>query len=268
MTDEPEANDTTIVQRWRIDRDDSVAVIAYDGGRRRTLGIEGAGALAELIGERASRAEVPVLVLVVDIVHAELEEVLQMSDGRPIADWAPWLAAINSIEQYPGAVVVAVPRQATCGGLELSLAADIRVAAPEARIGVLETRMGILPGAGGTQRLPELVGMGNASLLVLTGHSVSGREAHRMGLVKLLDDDPVQRAIELAEQLTGNGSAVLAAAKAALAAGRNRSASGFRTEGRAFLSVVGSDRTRQTIEAWLSAQATGRNPALEKGPLP
>ena len=66
------------------------------------------------------------------------------------------------------------------------------MAAPTARLGVLETRMGVLPGAGGTQRLPELVGRGNAALLVLSGEPVSGTEAHRMGLVQLIDDDPTR----------------------------------------------------------------------------
>src|SRR3546814_4690663 len=104
--------------------------------------------------------------------------------------------------------------------------------------------MGILPGAGGTQRLPERVGRGDAALLVLSGDVISGTEAHRMGLVQLLADDPVERALHLAERLARIGPSVLGAAKRALAGGRSRTADGFRNEGRAFLSVVGSDSTR------------------------
>ncbi len=254
--------------RWFVDRDDEVCVLRYDGGDRRTLGIEGAREVGDLIAERAARDEPPVLMLVVDVLHAELTEVRQMSDGRPIADWAPWVRAIDLVEHYPSATVVAVERQASCGGLELSLAADLRVASPTARLGVLETRMGILPGAGGTQRLPELVGTGNAALLVLTGATVSGNEAHRMGLVQLLDDDPVGRAIALAEHLATIGPVVLGAAKGALAAGRVRSADGFRAEGKAFLSVVGTEPTKRRIDAWLDAQRAGTNPALDTSPLP
>ena len=182
------------------------------------MGIPAADQLATLLAERASRPEPPVVVLEIDVLHAELAEVLEMAHGRPIADWAPWLAAIGGLESYPSATVVSVPRQATCGGLELALAADVRVAAPDARLGVLETRMGIMPGAGGTQRLPHLVGQGNANLLVLSGESVSGVEAHRMGLVQLLAGDPTARAVALAETLASRGSRVLAAAKRALAA--------------------------------------------------
>lgn len=252
---------------WHVDRDDRISVLRYDGAARRTLDIEGAGQLAQLIAERAGRSNCPVLVLNVDVLHAELNEVRQMANGRPIADWAPWLAAIQAVETYPHAVVVAVPRQATCGGLELSLAADIRIAAPDARLGVLETRMGLVPGAGGTQRLPELIGFGNASLLVLSGESVSGTDALRMGLVQLVDPDPVARAIALAEGIADNEQHVVAAAKRAIAAGRVRSNDGFRVEGRSFLAVVGTDSTKQRIDNWLDAQAAGSNPALRSSPL-
>jgi enoyl-CoA hydratase/carnithine racemase len=254
--------------RWIIDRDDHVTVLRYDGGQRRTMGIEQARQLAELIDERAQAEQPPVLVLVLDILHAELGEVRQMSQGRPIADWAPWVAAIAGIENYPSASIATVPHQASCGGLELALAADLRVATSTARLGVLETRMGILPGAGGTQRLPELVGMGNAALLVLTGETVSGAEAHRMGLVQLLTDDAVSAAVSLAERLAAIGSTVLATAKGALAAGRVRSADGFRQEGRAFLSLVGTDFGKARIDHWLDRQMAGGNPALDPSPLP
>lgn len=254
--------------RWVVDRDDSVSVIRYDSGTRRTMGIDGAAQLAALLDERANRPEPPVLVLEVDILHAELAEVREMSEGRPIADWAPWLAAITGLETYPSATIVAVPVQATCGGLELSLAADLRVAAPSARLGVLETRMGILPGAGGTQRLPELIGTGNTALLVLTGEPVSGTEAHRMGLVQLVDENPVRAAIELAQRIALIGPAVTAAAKRAIAASRNRTADGFRVEGRSFLSAVNLEPTKARIAAWLDDQANGNNPALDPSPLP
>jgi enoyl-CoA hydratase/carnithine racemase len=273
---EPEPIDTTAVSEtsastkvpgWHVDRDDAVSVLRYDGAARRTLDIAGASQLADLVAERAARGDCPVLVLNIDVLHAELDEVRQMANGRPIADWAPWLAAIESVEAYPNAVIVAVPRQATCGGLELALAADIRVASPDARLGVLETRIGLVPGAGGTQRLPELIGFGNASLLVLSGETVSGNDALRMGLVQLVDADPVARAIMLAEGIAHNGQFVVAAAKRALAAGRVRSSNGFRVEGRSFLAVVGTDSTKHRIDQWLAAQADGHNPALRPSPL-
>lgn len=270
MSARPEPNDVdgTALMYWHVDRSDHIAVVRYDGGARRTMNIAGAGQLAALVADLASRPEPPVLVLALDILHAELTEVREMADGRPIADWAPWLAAIQGVENYTNAVIVSVARQATCGGLELALAADIRVAAPKARLGVLETRIGLVPGAGGTQRLPELIGFGNAALLVLSGESVSGNEARRMGLVQLVDADPLGRAVDLAEGIARNQWHVTASAKRALQAGRVRSPDGFRVEGRSFLAVVGTESSKQRIDAWLESQAAGRNPALRSSPLP
>ncbi|MEO6123505.1 MAG: enoyl-CoA hydratase/isomerase family protein [Ilumatobacteraceae bacterium] len=275
MTADPQSNETSdstndisATVYWHVDRSDHIAILRYDGGSRRTMNIAGAGQLAALLADFARRPEPPVLVLALDVLHAELSEVREMSNGRPIADWAPWLAAIQGVENYTNAVIVSVADQATCGGLELAVAADIRVAAPSARLGVLETRIGLVPGAGGTQRLPELIGFGNASLLVLTGESVSGTEALRMGLVQLVDTDPLGRSVELAEGIARNQCHVTAAAKRALQAGRVRSPDGFRVEGRSFLAVVGSDSSKQRIDLWLESQAAGHNPALRSSPLP
>lgn len=259
---------TALDEPWVVRSDGDVCVLAFEGGRRRTMGIAAAAQLTGLVNDRAQRAEPPVLVLVIDVLHAELNEVLEMSAGRPIADWAPWVSAISAVEDYPVATVVAVPHQASCGGLELALAADVRVAAPDALLGVFETRIGLIPGAGGTQRLPGLVGRGNAALLALSGDPVSGVEAHRMGLVQLLDADPVARSVSLADRMAANGSAILAAAKRALRASITTTAEGFREEGRAFLSVVGRPESVETMTAWVRRQDADDSPALERGPLP
>lgn len=253
---------------WKVERDDSISILRYDGGERRTMGIDQAAELAGLVAQRASQAEPPVLILIIDVLHAELGEVRQMSEGRPIADWAPWLAAISGLADYPSASIVVVESQASCGGLELALAADIRVASPQARLGVLETRMGLMPGAGGTQRLPKLVGIGYANLMVLTGETISGSEAHRVGLVQLLDDDPRAKAIQVAERLAQIGPAVLETSKGALAAARSTDVDGFRIEGKGFLKLAASEAGKASMDRWLAAQAARTNPALDPSPLP
>jgi enoyl-CoA hydratase len=204
----------------------------------------------------------------VGILHAELLEVLEMSAGRPIADWQPWLAAINGLERYPSATVVAVQDQASCGGLELSLAADIRVVTPTARLGVLEARMGLVPGAGGTQRLAALLGHGYAALLCFSGLPISGTEAHRIGLAQLLAADAVATGVALAEELAQRGFPVLGAAKRALLAALPMTDTGFRTEGRSFLSVVGTASSVASMEAWVDRQAADDPPAQDPSSLP
>ena len=249
---------------WVVDLDhDGVCLVTFHGGERRTMGIDGAAQLVGILTELSARPEPPVLVIENGILHAELGEVLEMGAGRPIADWLPWIQAIGGLEAYPSATIIAVVDQASCGGLELSLAADLRVAAPTAQIGVMEARMGLIPGAGGTQRLPRLVGPANAALLCYLGETVNGVEAHRMGLVQLLADDPVRRSVELAHRLAARTYPVLAAVKRALIAQRVVSDEGFKVEGRGFLDVVARDHAKATMEHWLAAQMTGNTPAKD-----
>ncbi len=87
------------------------------------------------------------------------------------------------------------------GGLEFALACDMRVAAEDAKLGLTEVRRGMIPGAGGTQRLARLVGTGKALEICMTGDSVSGIEAHRLGLVNAVV--PTDAVLKSAEELAG-----------------------------------------------------------------
>ncbi|GKT09609.1 enoyl-CoA hydratase-related protein [Desulforhabdus sp. TSK] len=87
------------------------------------------------------------------------------------------------IESHPKPVIAAVNGVALGGGTELALASDIRIASASATMGLTETRLAVIPGAGGTQRLPRLVGRGKAKELIFTGRRVGAQEALQMGLV-------------------------------------------------------------------------------------
>jgi enoyl-CoA hydratase len=98
------------------------------------------------------------------------------------------LAAINSslftaVERFPWPTIAAVNGYALGGGCELALACDIRIAADTARFGQPELKLGIIPGAGATQRLPRIVGLGHAKHLILTGEIIDARRAFDIGLV-------------------------------------------------------------------------------------
>jgi enoyl-CoA hydratase/carnithine racemase len=218
--------------------------------------IEGAAQLLSLLERCTKQALPPPLVLEINVLHAELKELQEMALGRPIADWAPWVNAISAVENYPNLLVVVIPEQATCGGLEIAVAADIRIAAATARLGLLEARMGIIPGAGGTQRLPRIVGFGQASAVI------SGERAEKIGLVEWLSDDPVSSGMKFAERCLSNSNEVLIAAKKAIRAGRFENLDGYKTEGRGFLSLVALPTATANMSHWLSEQEQGVNPAL------
>ncbi|MCC0015561.1 MAG: enoyl-CoA hydratase/isomerase family protein [Rhodobiaceae bacterium] len=140
----------------------------------------------------------------VDWAEAEgLERVILSGKGRALAAGAdtrefdaepppPHLPEVaNRIEKSPVAWIAAIHGFALGGGAELVLACRYRIARPDAMIGLPEVNLGVIPGAGGTQRLPRLVGMEKALELIPTGKPVSGVEAKAIGLVDELDDDPV-----------------------------------------------------------------------------
>ena len=133
------------------------------------------------------------------------------------------LAAINSslfakIERFPKPVIAAINGYALGGGCELALACDIRVAADTAKFGQPELGLGIIPGAGATQRLPRIVGMGWAKQLVLTGDIIDAKQALEIGLVTaIMPASQLQvRARELAKRILRQGPLAAKLAKLAL----------------------------------------------------
>ena len=247
---------------WTLEEHNGCALIRSNPTPRGTMTIEGAAQLLSLLERCTKQALPPPLVLEINVLHAELKELQEMALGRPIADWAPWVNAISAVENYPNLLVVVIPEQATCGGLEIAVAADIRIASSSARLGLLEARMGIMPGAGGTQRLPRIVGFGHASALILSGAVISGERAEKIGLVEWLSDDPVSSGMKFAERCLSNSNEVLIAAKKAIRAGRFENLDGYKTEGRGFLSLVALPTATANMSHWLSEQEQGVNPAL------
>ena len=133
------------------------------------------------------------------------------------------LAAINSslfaaVERFPRPTIAAINGYALGGGCELALACDIRVAADTAKFGQPEVGLGIIPGAGATQRLPRIVGMGWAKHLILTGEIIDAKQALEIGLVTaVMPASQLQvRARELARRILRQGPLAARLAKLAL----------------------------------------------------
>lgn len=151
------------------------------------------------------------------------------ADIEPMADLAPEGArafcfndAFNAVENLPVPVIAAVNGFCLGGGLELALVCDFRVCAPGATLGSPEIRLGIFPGAGGTQRLPRLVGTGRAKEMIFFGKSIDAQTALAWGLCDRIAEDPLAEALSMAQRLAAGPTAALRLAKKAINYGAGR----------------------------------------------
>jgi enoyl-CoA hydratase/carnithine racemase len=143
----------------------------------------------------------------------------------------------NRMEASPLILVAAINGLCFGGGFEFAMACDLRVATEEARMGLPEVKVGIIPGGGGTQRLPSLVGMGRAMEMILSGRLYKGREACNLGLVHsvVYPDQLLKEAEKVLEPIFRNPQHALSQAKKAVRASlRNALAGGLRVESEAF----------------------------------
>jgi enoyl-CoA hydratase len=167
--------------------------------------------------------------------------------------------AADLIESTPVPVVAAIHGFCLGGGLELALACDVRLAQADARLGFPEVRLGLLPGGGGTQRAPRLVGPGRSSWLIMSGEPVPARQAEAWGLVDLVVDDLESGIEHVAGTLDAQSPTALREIKALLCATRDRRDDG--AEVAAFARCLASEDGREGVAAFLEKRAprwTGR----------
>ena len=169
---------------------------------------------------------------------------------------------MDDVERLPQPTIAVLNGFAFGGGTELALACDLRVAAAHAQLGLTETSLAIIPGAGGTQRLPRLVGRSRAKDLILTARRLDAQEAERIGLVNRIAPAGKLRetALELARAIADNGPVAVRAAKAAIdTGGEEPLARGLETEARCYERVL---TTQDRLEA-LAAFSEKRKPSFK-----
>jgi methylglutaconyl-CoA hydratase len=150
-------------------------------------------------------------------------------------------ATFTGLEELPMPVIAALEGAAFGGGLELALAADLRVAGAGAKMGLVETALAIIPGAGGTQRLPRLIGASRAKELIFTSRRIGAEEAGRLGLVDRVVDagNALESALDLAREILPNGPIALRMAKRAVNGGMELDlASGLALEQACYAEVI------------------------------
>jgi enoyl-CoA hydratase/carnithine racemase len=256
---------------WTLDRTGAVALATFTRPPRNLMSMAAMGELERLAQQVADDPEVSVLVLTggVDgyfVAHADLDDLTKLGKGESVeGDPGSWGRAFALLEAMPQPVVAAIDGQAWGGGCELGLACTLRVASERAHLGQPEVAVGIIPGAGGTQRLPRLVGAGRAAELVLSARIIDAQEALRIGLVEtvLPTDGFVDRVVEWVQPMATKPRAALFAAKRAVLDGlRLPLDEGLRLEGRLFIEC----QTRpDTVELQTrAAEAERITPANER----
>ncbi len=149
------------------------------------------------------------------VAGADITEIAELDVRSGNEFSAHGLYLMKTIQNFPKPVIAAVNGFALGGGCELAMACDFRLASVKAKFGQPEVNLGIIPGYGGTQRLPRLVGRGKALQLILTGEMISGEEAHRIGLADEVyqPEELMDKAIEMAELISSKGPIAIALAK-------------------------------------------------------
>ncbi|MGJ7910275.1 enoyl-CoA hydratase-related protein [Neobacillus sp. LXY-1] len=192
-------------------------------------------------------------------VGADLKERKTLSDAAVKRNLYKINEVFNAIDQLPQPTIAAINGFAFGGGMELALACDFRIAANDAVMGLTETSLAIIPGAGGTQRLPRLIGQAKALELILTARRLQAEEAKSYGLVMRVvnREQLMQESMTFCTQLLANGPIALQQAKFAIKNGMNTDlATGLQIERKAYEVTL---PTEDRIEA-LNAFAEKRKP--------
>jgi len=190
---------------------------------------------------------------------ADLNQIRSLMDtvDGPDAMYA-YVAAIQRlyarIERLPQVTLAEIGGAAMGGGLELALACDLRIAAAEAKLGLPEARLGLIPGAGGTQRLTRLCGRAVASRLILGAEVVDGDTAATLGLVQWSAPRTqlATRATDMAQRIAALPHAALAASKACIAAAAEPGRGGYSDELEATRRLLTDAETRDRVTAFLT----------------
>jgi enoyl-CoA hydratase/carnithine racemase len=249
-----------------LEVEDGVGVIRLDRPPANAIDLQVGLELQDAIREGDEHAEVRALV-----VWGGPKLFAAGADVKAMAAWSaeevgPSVEALGAacdlLEEIPKVSIAAINGYALGGGLELALGCDLRYLGEDARVGQPEIRLGVIPGAGGTQRLTRLVGPGATRKLVYTGKPVDAPTAHGLGIVEAVVPaaEVFETAVAAARRLARGPREALAAAKRAIRAAETGGPEGFRTERRQFLGLFGTPDQREGMRAFLEKREPNFGP--------
>jgi enoyl-CoA hydratase len=246
----------------RLEIDEGVATIRLDRPPMNAINEELTRHLHQAASEAAARDDVGAVVIwggeKIFAAGADVKMMLPMTPIEVRAMITDLQETFNSVEDLPKVTIAAINGYALGGGCELAMCADFRFAGEDARIGQPEIQLGIIPGAGGTQRLPRLVGVSQAKDLIYSGRHLKAEEARAIGLVDRVfpAEEVYPQAVEAARRFAQGPRAALHAAKTAVNWGsRGDVRSGIVLERELFSDLFSTED-----------QKTGMQSLLDQGP--
>ncbi|QRG69287.1 enoyl-CoA hydratase [Brevibacillus choshinensis] len=244
--------------RWNVQITGRVAVATITNPPANALGKPVLAQLSELLDQWENDEKIKAIVLTGEgrffIAGADIKEFteLQSADAEAMAKYGQ--ALFDRLENFPKPIIAAINGACLGGGLELAMACHIRLAAQEAKLGLPELNLGLIPGYGGTQRLPRLVGRGVATQLILTSDMIGGEEALRIGLVEAIypAEQLLDEAMKLASAIATKSAVTLKLALAAIQGTVELSLpEGLAKEAKLFGEAFASEDVKEGVGAFL-----------------
>jgi enoyl-CoA hydratase/carnithine racemase len=253
-----------------LEVEDGVGTIRLDRPKMNAINEQLHWEVRAAAQEAGTRADVRAVVLYggerVFAAGADIKAMSQLSGDSMVAWGRELTASFTEVAAIPKPVIAAITGYALGGGYELALCADFRVMGRNAKVGQPEIQLGVIPGAGGTQRLARLVGPAKAKDLVFTGRHVGAEEALEMGLADAVvpDDEVYVTAVAMARKFAAGPPLALAAAKEAIDTGGDGDlAAGLALESRLFAELFDTEDQKVGMQSFLDngpgkATFTGR----------
>lgn len=244
----------------KFEKEESIAIVTIDRPKAlNALNHEIIGELHHLFDTISADSSIACVIITgagekAFVAGADIAEIstLDVISGRALCDRGQGL--FLKIENLRIPVIAAINGFALGGGCELAMACDIRLASENAKLGQPEVNLGIIPGYGGSQRLPRLVGMGKAKQMILTGDIVTAAEAYRIGLVDEVCPlaDLLPKAKEMAKKIASKAPLAIRAAKEAINLSLDVALTdGLHHEASLFAALCASDDKNEGTKAFL-----------------
>jgi enoyl-CoA hydratase len=192
------------------------------------------------------------------VVGADIKELQNFTPETAGAFATLTTQVFSSIAYSKKPIICAINGMALGGGLELALACDIRMATEEAKLGFPEINLGLMPGAGGTQRLPRIVGIGRAKELIFTGRTLTAVEAFNLGIVEHVVHPTIlmKEALKLAGTLANKSAVAIRVSKRAIMEGVEMPLErALELEEKLFIHLIGTEDKAEGVSAFLEKRS-------------